>query len=214
MTRQPSKRKYDSSRRTEQATQNRLKIIEAGKKLFIEKGYAGATVGAIADEAGVSQETIYGTIGSKRGVLAAALEISVGGDGQPIRILDRPGPQAILEEIDQRQQLLMFSRDITTILARVAPIFQVMRSAAKLEDEIDEMFTQNLQERLQNLTKFAENLSSHGPLRDGMKPSKAGEIVWALTSPDLYQLVKVDLGWSNPEYSDWLADSLIRLLLP
>ena len=44
----PSKRKYDSSRRKEQARQTRLQITETARTLFIERGYAGATIEAIA----------------------------------------------------------------------------------------------------------------------------------------------------------------------
>ena len=114
--RPPKKRKYDSSRRKEQARQTRLQITEAAHRLFIERGYAGATIDGIAQEAGVAQETVYAIFGSKRKILAYLLDISLGGDDQSIRILDRPEPQAVMQDTDQRRQLAMFAQGITEIL--------------------------------------------------------------------------------------------------
>jgi len=210
----PKKRKYDSSRRKAQARQTRRQIVEAARQLFIEKGYAGATIEAIAQEAGVAQETVYAIFGNKRSILSFLMDISVGGDDQPVRIMDRPKPQAVLHETDQHQQLQLFSQDITDILSRVGPVFAILRSAAKLEPEIMELVQNMLAERLQNMTRFVQSVIDHGPLRAGLDQTSAGEIVWAMTSPELFQLFTVDLGWTEEKYAHWLADTLERLLLP
>jgi len=210
----PPKRKYDSSRRKEQARQTRLQITEAAYRLFVERGYAGATIEAIAQEAGVAQETVYAIFGSKRKILAFLLDISVGGDDQPVRILDRPGPQAVLHDTNQHHQLELFSQDISEILTRAAPVFEIMRSAAKLEPEIAELVQNMLEERLQNMTRFVHSVAANGSLRDGLDEAQAGEIVWAITSPELFQLLTVDRRWTKEKYAQWLSDALIRLLLP
>jgi TetR/AcrR family transcriptional regulator of autoinduction and epiphytic fitness len=208
------KRKYDSSRRKEQARQTRLQITEAAHRLFVERGYAGATIEAIAQEAGVAQETVYAIFGSKRKILSFLLDISVGGDDQPVRILDRPKPQAVLHDTNQRRQLEMFSTDITEIMSRAAPVFEIMRSAAKLEPEIAELLQNMLEERLQNMIHFVQSVAANGSLRDGLDEAQAGEIVWAMTSPELFQLLTVDRGWTKEKYAQWLADALTRQLLP
>jgi TetR/AcrR family transcriptional regulator of autoinduction and epiphytic fitness len=208
------KRKYDSSRRKEQARQTRLQITEAAHRLFVERGYAGATIEAIAQEAGVAQETVYAIFGSKRKILSFLLDISVGGDDQPVRILDRPKPQAVLHDTNQRRQLEMFSTDITEIMSRAAPVFEIMRSAAKLEPEIAELVQNMLEERLQNMTHFVQSVAANGSLRDGLDEAQAGEIVWAMTSSELFQLLTVDRGWTKEKYAQWLADALTRQLLP
>ena len=96
-TRKP-KRKYNSTRRQEQARETRRHVIEAARQLFIENGYAGATIDAIAREAGVAPETIFATFGSKRAILAAVIDVAVGGDDQPTPLLQRPEPQAVLQQ--------------------------------------------------------------------------------------------------------------------
>lgn len=208
------KRRYDSSRRQAQARETKMKIAQASRRLFIEYGYAGATIEAIAGDAGVAKETVYSIFKNKRNILAFLLDISVGGDDQPVRIMNRPGPQAVMRETNQVRQVTEFSRGISEIMERAAPVFEVMQIAAKTEPEIARRVDRLYQERLENLTAFIRYVAANGPLRGELSEKRAGETVWALTSPDLFRLLTNRLGWSTDHYTEWLTNSLIRLLLP
>lgn len=210
----PPKRKYDSSRRQTQARQTRLQIAEAARKLFFERGYAGATIEAIAGEAGVAKETVYAIFKNKRQVLAFLLDISVGGDDQRVRILDRPEPQAVLHDTDQRRQIELFARGIADILSRAAPIFEITRIAAKTEPEIARRVKHLYHERLENMTTVVKHLAGNGPLREGLDEKHAAEMLWATSSSELFLLLTEYRGWSKEEYATWLAQVLKRLLLP
>ena len=209
-----TKRRYNSTRRKAQARATRLKIVEAARKLFTAYGYTGATIESIAQEAGVAPETIYAVFGNKRAILARLIDISVGGDDESIPLLERPGPQTVLQEHDPHQQLHLFAQDISTILERVTPIFEIMRLAAKTEPDIAEFLQSLLKERLHNMKAFIQSLSQYGLLRDGLTDTQAAETVWTLTSPEVFRLLIVDREWSIGQYSLWLADALTRLLLP
>ena len=50
-------RRYVSSLRDEQARVTRLRILDAARKLFIERGFAGTSIEVIAREAGVAVQT-------------------------------------------------------------------------------------------------------------------------------------------------------------
>lgn len=208
------KRKYNSTRRQEQARNTRRQIVAAAQRLFPEFGYAGTTIEMLAQEAGVAPETIFASFGSKRAVLEELVDISVGGDDRPIPLLQRPGPQAVLQEPDPVLQLYGFARDITSILERVAPVFEVLRMAAKTEPDIAGLLSKLLNERLQNLGVFVQHLADHSPLRPGLDEKQAAEVVWALTSPELYRLLTLDRKWTQDRYAQWLGDTLTRLLLP
>jgi AcrR family transcriptional regulator len=208
------RRQYRSSRRQEQAQETRSRILAAALKLFSEYGYAGATIEAIAQEAGVAPLTVYAAFSNKRSILAALVGVSVGGDDQPVPLLQRPGPQAVLQEKDPSRQIYRFAADITDILERVTPIFEIMRMAAKTEPEIAELLANILGERLHNLGVFVQHLSANATLRDGLDVPGATEIVWTIASPEVYRLLTVDRGWPKERFSQWLGDSLARLLLP
>ena len=209
-----TKRPYDSTRRQAQARETRKQVIEAARRLFVEHGYAGATIEAIAREAGVAPETIFATFGNKRTILADLIDVAVGGDERPIPLLQRPGPQTVLQEIDPVRLLQLFSADISGILERVAPVFAIMRVAAKTEPDIAELLKNRLEQRLRNLTAVAQRLAAQNALREDLTVEQTAEIIWTISSPEVYNLLTVDRGWSRERYAHWLGDTLARLLLP
>ena len=209
-----SKRLYRSAKRLAQADETRHQIVEAARKLFVERGYTGATIEAIAQEAGVAPETIYAAFRNKRSILARLIDVAVGGDDKSIPLFQRPGPQTVLREQDPRRQLGLFAQDITGILERVAPVFEVMRLAAMTEPDIDILLHKLLDERLHNMEIFVHHLVEHGPLREGMDERSAAENVWTIASPEVFRLLTVERDWTKQQYIDWLSDALTRLLLP
>jgi AcrR family transcriptional regulator len=211
-TTQP-KRRYNATRRRAQARETQANIIAAAKVLFTERGYAGATIEAIAQAADVSPETVYAAFGNKQTILARLIAVSVGGDDAPIPLLERPGPQAVLRNDDPRALLHGFARDIAIILARVAPIFEIMRLAAKTEPEINTLLQTLLGQRLGTMRVVAERLIEMNALRPGIDATQAAETLWALSSPEMYQLLLVNRGWSPDRYVAWLGDGLVRVLL-
>jgi AcrR family transcriptional regulator len=197
-----------------QARETRHQIAESARSLFFERGYNGTTIDAIAQSAGVAPETVYAVFGNKRKILWHLMDISIGGDDQPIRLLDRPEPQVVLHDIDQRRQIMMFSNGITEIMARAAHLFEIMRSAAKTEKDIEELLQNMLKERLENMTVFVRHLANNGGLSEGMEISAAAELVWTITSPEVFLLLTRDRNYSKEKYTAWLQATLASLLLP
>jgi hypothetical protein len=136
------------------------------------------------------------------------------GDEDPTPLFERPGPQAVFRERDQRQQLSLFAQDIGEIMERVAVLFEVARTAASSEPEIAELLQHLLIERLKAMQVFIDHVSANGPFREGLSASQAAETVWAISSAEVYRLLRQDLGWSSQKYIGWLGETLIRLLLP
>ena len=209
-----TKRQYNSTRRQAQANETRKQILDAANKLFSLQGYSGATIDSIAQEAGISPETIYAVFGNKRTILTNLIDLSVGGDNLPIPLLQRSGPQAVLQENDPVRVLNLFARDISAILERVAPIFEITRIAAKTEPDIADLLKKMLDQRMKNLRVVTQHLSALGSLREGLDDAKATENIWIVTSPEVFSLLLRDRGWTKEQYVHWLSDTLIRLLLP
>src|SRR6266508_699531 len=70
------RRAYHSPLRADQAEQTRRRVLESARQLFIDHGYTGTTVAAVAEHAGVSPETIYLSLGGKRGLLEGVMDIT------------------------------------------------------------------------------------------------------------------------------------------
>ncbi|MCE9646528.1 MAG: TetR/AcrR family transcriptional regulator [Chloroflexi bacterium] len=214
MKQNPPKRNYDSRRRKAQALETQSQILEAAKSLFFDRGYVGTSIESIAQKAGVAPETIYSVFGSKRAILSRLVDISVVGDDNPIPLLARSYIQEVELEQNQHRQIQMFAKRIQIIMSNVAPLFEVMRSAAKMEPEIDALLRKYLEGRIQGMGHFIDCLSANGKLQDNLSKQMAVETVWALTSAEIYNLFIVDRSWPGEEYEAWLATTLTRLLLP
>ena len=207
-------RRYDSALRKEQARQTRAAILEAAHRLFAERGYALSTIDAVASQAGVAVDTVYATFSSKRGVLSALMDLRVGGDDQPIDLLDRPGPQGVRRDPSQRRQIAAFAADITEIIERARPVDDIIRSAAVVDGDVAALRSRMQESRFQNMRQFVGWLAANGPLRAGVTEDDAAAIVWGLTSPELHRLLRVDRAWTCERYREWLAQTLTRTLLP
>jgi AcrR family transcriptional regulator len=210
-----AKRKYDLTRRQAQAAETRHQILEAAQKLFIERGYAGATIEAIAQEAGVALKTIYAVFKNKRKILVTLLNISSSKSGEVnIPITERAGPKAVSQERDQRRQLQMFAQVVADNLDGAAYISEIMQVAAKTEQDVDRMMQYLNKQRWQHMAVVVRQVALNGPLQEKMDQTYAIDSVWALTSPEVFLLLTRDRSWSKEKYAQWLADTLTKVLLP
>jgi len=204
-------RRYRSERRREQAEQTRRRVLDAGRKLFEERGWEGASIAAIAREAGVSEETVYARFQTKRALLGELVRVAVRGE-DPRPVPEQAGPRAVAAARDQREQLRLFAADIVLRLERAAPLVVIVAGASRSQPELSELLARLHADRLRNLRVLVDALAANGPLP--LPADEAVESVWALTSPELHQLLTRVRGWTRDRYCDWLADSLARLLLP
>ncbi len=207
------KRRYDSGRRKRQAEETRRRILETACRLFVERGFAGTTVEAVAQEAAVAAPTVYATFRSKRRLLAEAVRFAVrGGEGRPL--LEQAEPQAVRGATDQTEQLRLFAADITELLERVGPLMDVVGAAAAQEPELAELRERLQRARLANHRTMIGWLIEKGPLRAGLTVSAASELSWTLASPEVHRLLRRERGWSKKRFAAWLEATLVRLLLP
>ena len=205
---------YDNSRREAAARETRTAIVDAAHRLFVEKGYGGTALTDVADAAGVSVQTLYAQLGSKRALLKEVLDVAIAGDHEPVAIRDRPAVAAIEAEPDGVRKLQLFAQMATTIAARYEPVDRMIRSAAAVDPDVEEQLEHAERGRLGGMTEFAQHLHDAGVLRPGLSVDEAGERIWSLHGPVLYRQLHVVLGWSDEQVADFLADLLVAALLP
>ena len=203
----PQRRQYRSAVRSEQALSTRQRALDAARALFIDRGYASTTIAAVANAAGISQETIYATFGGKRGLLEGVIDAAI-----PLK----PEQDAALEAIGRlssaRARLRAFVTFCCGVLAQTTPVHKVIRGAADSEAFAIELRARLLSERLANQKRhFAQHVCLELPA--GLTPRQAAERFCALTSPELYHLTIEELGWSRRRHEEWIAELAERDLL-
>jgi AcrR family transcriptional regulator len=207
---QAERRPYRSERRREQAEQTRGRILDAAEGVFRSRGYDRATISAIAAAAEVADETVYAHFKNKRTLLGELVQRAVRGrDPRPVP--EQDAPRQLASAVDQREQLRLFARDIAKRLDRAAPLVAVVGAAAPGDAELAALLDRLHAHRASNLRVLVDALSKNGELRQ--PADTALETVWALTSPELFQLLTGVRGWSRRRYTAWLAETLTALLL-
>jgi AcrR family transcriptional regulator len=207
------RRSYDASGRQEQARQNRLSVLRAARRLFLEHGYASTTMAAVAGSAGVSVETVYKAFGNKAGLVKAVFDSDIVGDDEPVPFLEREFVQRNIAEPDPRRKLEAYGEHLAEVLPRAGPIQLVVRAAAAADPAAAAVWAQLQQERLTGMTAFADHLDRGGHLRRGIAAQEARDILWVHNSVELWDLLVNERGWTADRYGRWIGEQLIAALL-
>jgi AcrR family transcriptional regulator len=208
-----SKRSYESPARREQARSTRRAVLLAAEELFRVRGFAATTVGAIAAAAGVSAETVYQGFGSKRAVLAELIDVSIAGDDQPIPVLEREWVEAMRREPNPRQRARILARGGRRILERRALLDGVLRGAAAADPKMAEMWRRTREQRHAGQAALVRILARGGALRPGLTARAATDVLFAIGSPETWQALVVERGWSGDRFERWYGDAIERLVL-
>jgi AcrR family transcriptional regulator len=206
------RRKYSSAVREEQAARTRARILDAASELLLQRGYARTTMKDIAAQADVARDTVHAIFGSKARVLTALIDHRLVPDDAVTNVTQRTDALAIRDEVDQRKQIELFATFIAGISTELRPVFEILRTASAVEPEMAKVLEEMDHFRLNNMQTYAKWIAARGPLR--VSTRRAGEIIWALASPDVARMFCDEIGWTESQHARWLCDTLIRTLLP
>lgn len=207
------RRAYDSTRRQEQANQTRLAVLDAGRRRFLEQGYAKTTMAAVANEAGVSVETVYKAFGNKPGLVKAVFDVAIVGDDEPVPFMQREFVRRSKAKPDPRQKLRDYGTHLAEVSPRACPVQLVVRDAAATDAGAAEVWEQLHAERLTGMTAFAQHLHEAGHLRKGVTMEEARDVLWVHNSVELWDLLVNRRGWTNIRFGRWVGRQLIAALL-
>jgi AcrR family transcriptional regulator len=205
------RRPYHSPARDEQALASRRRMQEAAERLFVEVGYARATIKQIAREAAVSETLVFRTFGNKRGLLEAVMA-DAAGPGDPRSALTGPDPDGSRHEPSLRGRIGELAAAVGDQLARARPLDDMLRSAAVVDPELDRLRSElHLDQRRRSMTRLAAWIGEQGALRQPVE--QAAALVWTLTSPEVHHMLVDGWQWPHDQYVLWLRDNLEAALL-
>ncbi|HEV3173853.1 MAG TPA: helix-turn-helix domain-containing protein [Actinocrinis sp.] len=205
------RRPYNSERRREAALRNRAAVLAACRELLFRDGYHAMTIRAVAEQAGVSAETVYKAFGGKPGMVKALWDVTLAGDDEPVPMADRPQVQEMLRTLELGAKLRLYAAFVRGIHERIAGLFTLLTQAGP---EVGEVLETGERERLTGVTAFVTHLDQTGALHPDADPAHLADVLWALTGPQLYTQLTAGRGWSDDTYEQWLADTLTATLLP
>ena len=206
------RRRYDATGRRARALHMQGTIVDAAERLFLRDGFQATTIPTVAAEAGVSQETIYKTFGSKTGLVRAIRERGLAGEG-PVHA-ERRSNVLQREERNPRRIIEGWGQLTIEVAPKVMPILQLVAAGAATDAEMERLRKELDLARLTRMRDNARRLAGAGHLRDGVRPDKAADVLWACSSPELYDLLVRRRGWALARYARFIVDVMIAALLP
>jgi AcrR family transcriptional regulator len=183
----------------------RRAVVETARDLFLERGYQATTIDAISDRSDVPTATVYRLFSSKLGILKALLDVSIAGDDQALSVQERPQVAALFAEPDPTELLAGFASITVAINARSSDVYRILSSASGSDPAAADLLADYQRRRAHGQGRIARSLARARALRPGLRQRDAADLIHALMSPELYQLLVIDRGWSPGRYEQWVA---------
>jgi len=208
------KRSYDASGRREQARARRLAVVLAARDLFQRDGFRLTTIAAIAARAGVSEQGVYKSFGSKAALAKAVFDLVIAGDDQPVPVAERPAQLAIQDEPDVRRKIEMFAAGLAERQARSAKVQILIRDGRHVDDSLAPVWAKLADEGLSGMTMLGRHLLGTGQLREGIDLAEVRDVLWNYLQIDAYERLVLTQGWPLHKYERWLAHAIASALCP
>ena len=209
-----ARRRYDASRRREQAAHGREAILETARRLFLTNGYPSTTVAAIAEASKASVATIYKAFGGKSGLVRAIWERDAGDRVAPVARRDERRPSAGQSgSADPNAVIDQWEGLVGQFVPVAAPLLLLVRTAAASDPNLADLLETADSARLARMERDARDLRRRGLLRPGVSVREARDILWTYSSPDLYELLVNRQGWPIERYSRFVIGGMAATLL-
>src|ERR1700753_2022884 len=200
------KRAYQSPTRQRQADETRTRIAAAARKLLEEHGYAGMTVEAVAQRSGVAVATVYAVFGSKTGILSEILDAARFDDSYQNLVREAMHTTA------PRDRIRFPARIARRIYESEHSVLDLLRGAGAVAPALAQSESERECSRYDAQGGMIQYLVRSRNLRRGLDPQHARDILWSLTSRDLYRMLVRQRGWTAQQYEDWFATALVETL--
>ena len=208
-----SARRYQSALREDRARRTHRRVLEAATAVFLDRGYAGTTIRAVAAEAGVSVPTVEMLFGTKSRLLKAAIDVAVAGDDEPVAVLDRPWAQAAEDARSLDEFLSLVAAALTAAQRRSAGLVLAVFEGSSRDAELAALRDQMAAQREATAAWIVRGLTRIARLRRGCGADEAVDVVWLLMDPAVFVRLTRQRRWSMARYRRWIADALAGLLL-
>lgn len=187
----------------------RQSVIAAAGRLFSERGYAGSSIEAIAEAAGVAVPTVYAAFGNKRSILRALIAAAVDGAERPRPVAERMREQAagVPDPATRVQKMMQL---VVSLIAQSADVLRIMRGAAAMDPEIQSLLDE-VYSRIYMDCQTAACLAI-GVASDDARTRRLADVTFAFTSSDLFDLLTEKRGWSVAEYERWAIQTVTAAL--
>jgi AcrR family transcriptional regulator len=157
----------------------------------------------VAEAAGVAVQTVYFVFHTKSELLSRTYDFAVLGEEDPLP----PEMQAWYAQMTSQSDVTDALRSAVTgvgaILVRATPLDTVVRAAAASDPDAARIRARHEGWRAEGYRAMLEVLRTKAPLRGGVSPELATQLLLLYVGMDIYRVLVHDFGWSHYDWIDW-----------
>ena len=182
------RRAYNSERRREAALQTRRRILDAATARFVEHGFAGTTIAAVAADASTAAETVYATFGIEGRRCSREVVSAAARGGDDAAILEQAGPARVAAAGDPSRAARAVRRRHQPAARAHGPAAARRRGRGAERARARRAAPAHPRGAPAQPARSCRPCSrARGALR--LDEETAAETIWALASPELYVLL-------------------------
>jgi len=200
-------RTYRSELREQQAERTRQLIATAARARFLEGGWSGTSVRSVAQDAGVSEATVYSVYGSKAGLASSLLDAAE--QSADVRRTVAELQQHAGNPVEQLRAFVAFDRRLFEL---GGDVIRVLAEARRQHPELGAAYVEG---RARGESERAKVFGSWpaGAWRAGMDLATAQDTYALLVSVENYTIAIDERGWKPERVEAWWHATLVELLL-
>ena len=209
----PPARPYHAPQRAAAAARTREAIVAAAKDVFERLGWSGATMRAVADQAGVSVKTVEALYRTKAELLKTAVDYAIAGDIRPVPISGREPAAAMQAAPDAPAMLRLHAHYARSISSRAAPISWAVEQAAPAHPGIAALWAQMTGNRRTGAHWAAATLLAKLGIPPHIDQRYAEEVFWIAIDPGTYRSLTLGRCLSPDDFETWINNFYDKMLL-
>jgi AcrR family transcriptional regulator len=208
----PQEVKPTTDRRAARVAQTELRILDAARDLFLERGYLATTLADVAERAGLAARTVYVRFGTKAAVFKRVVDIALVGDTAPVDLAHRPGAVKSMSAATLEDRIRALVGVSAGVIERTGDLFVVAVEAEAAEPELAHAAQAAREVTRRQAMAFWRQARTDGLIGADADVTWLGETTEVLIAADTWVHIRRTKGWSPRRYNRWLDTTLRRLI--
>jgi AcrR family transcriptional regulator len=176
--------------------------------LFLARGYAGVTIGEIAEAGKVAVPTVYSSVGNKASILTALLEPALTDPAVADTL-------AAVEASDDPRTVIQLTAEGTRLTheRHWELVYGLFYRNPPGEPAVKAVLDRGADDYVQALTRVADRLAALDALRADVPPAEAVDVLWFHLGPHAWMTLVGERAWPFHRAEAWIARSACQALL-
>jgi len=177
----------------------RAALLAATRVILEEQGFEGLTMGAVAEQAGVTRRAVYLHFSSRAELVGALFDFLAEAEGLADSL------ERVWRQPDALSSLDAWARHLASYHVRLLPVTRAIERVRHVDADAAAHHAHVVRAQRANCRRLVRLLERDGQLSPEWTPSAATDMLWALISSDIVEGLLTERAWSPDRLAKHLA---------